>query len=61
MAQAVRRGLPPVQKPTREGVQSRLEGQKRITPDVVTTRSEIVMGDEGVPNPSQYISRKARA
>lgn len=31
-------------------------GRQRFTSDVVTSRPDITMGDEGVPNPSQYLS-----
>lgn len=55
-AQSVRRGVPPVQSVKQEGVRTASEGAQRVVRDVVKPRPEIIMGDEGAPNPAQYYS-----
>ncbi len=59
MTQPVRRGLRPVQQSTGEGTQIARE-ERIIVKDVVKPRPEIIMGDEGVPNPAQFYTGRER-
>ncbi|MDE2590874.1 MAG: hypothetical protein KGL95_14560 [Patescibacteria group bacterium] len=56
-AQPTRRGLPQIRKPY--GLEAE-GGRSSIIPDVVRRIPGLVMGDEGVPNPSQFFPNKAR-
>ena len=52
-AQPSRRGILPVSPIGKEGGRKVTEGRV-ITPDVTKRIPRLIMGDEGVPNPSQY-------